>query len=200
MWATRGHVYLETERLVLRRFTSDDVDLVTALDADPAVMRYINGGRPTPRDEIREDYLPAWMTYYETGDRYGFWAAIEKGSGAFVGWFHLRPQEADPDDEPELGYRLIASAWGRPEGLRSPGRPAGVRDDDGGQRRLLEGHGEGRAPLRPFVRPALAGPDRGRGVRRRRIRSHARGMGGGVESPTLRLEVLSAPRFSVSAG
>jgi RimJ/RimL family protein N-acetyltransferase len=107
------HVYLETERLVLRRFTPDDVDLATALDADPAVMRYINGGRPTPREEIRDDYLPAWLAYYERGDRYGFWAAIEKASGAFLGWFHLRPQPDDPPDEPELGYRLAASAWGR---------------------------------------------------------------------------------------
>jgi len=107
------HVYLETERLILRRFTPDDVDRVTALDADPAVMRYINGGRPTPRDEIRDVYLPGWMAWYGAGDRYGFWAAIEKRTGAFLGWFHLRPQEGDPDDEPELGYRLIASAWGR---------------------------------------------------------------------------------------
>jgi RimJ/RimL family protein N-acetyltransferase len=58
------HVYLETGRLILRRFTPDDVDLVTALDADPAVMRYINGGRPTPRDEIRDDYLPWWLAYW----------------------------------------------------------------------------------------------------------------------------------------
>jgi RimJ/RimL family protein N-acetyltransferase len=106
-------VYLETSRLLLRRFTPDDLDPVTALDSDPAVMRYINGGRPTPRDEIRDDYLPAWMSYYGGGDRYGFWAAIEKPGGAFLGWFHLRPQRGDPDDEPELGYRLVASAWGR---------------------------------------------------------------------------------------
>lgn len=107
------HVYLETERLILRRFTPDDVDLATALDADPDVMRYINGGRPTPREEIRDDYLPSWIAYYEAGDRYGFWAAIEKGTGSFLGWFHLRPREGDPDDEPELGYRLIAPSWGR---------------------------------------------------------------------------------------
>ena len=62
-------VYLETERLILRRFTPDDVELATALDADPAVMRYINGGRPTPRDEIRDDYLPSWIAYYKDGDR-----------------------------------------------------------------------------------------------------------------------------------
>ena len=107
------HVYLETERMILRRFMPADVDLVTALDADPAVMRYINGGRPTPRDEIRDDYLPWWLAYYERGDQYGFWAAIEKGTGAFLGWFHLRPLPEDPDDDPELGYRLHATAWGR---------------------------------------------------------------------------------------
>jgi RimJ/RimL family protein N-acetyltransferase len=119
------HVYLETERLILRRFTPDDLDLATALDADPAVMRYINGGRPTPREEIRDVYLPAWIAYYEGGDRYGFWAAIDKRSGAFLGWFHLRPQEADPDDEPELGYRLIASAWG--QGYATEGSRALIR-------------------------------------------------------------------------
>ena len=107
------HVLLETERLILRRFTLDDVDLVTALDADPAVMRYINGGRATPRAEIRDDYLPAWLAYYERGERYGFWAAVEKTTGNFLGWFHLRPLPEDPDDEPELGYRLTAAAWGQ---------------------------------------------------------------------------------------
>ena len=53
------HVYLETERLILRGLTRHDVDLATTLDADPAVMRDINGSRPTPRDEIRDIYLPA---------------------------------------------------------------------------------------------------------------------------------------------
>jgi RimJ/RimL family protein N-acetyltransferase len=119
------HVYLETERLVLRRFTPADVDLVTALDADPAVMRYINGGRPTPRDEVRDDYLPAWMAYDARGDGYGFWAAIEKATGAFLGWFHLRPQPDDLPDEPELGYRLVASAWGR--GYATEGSRALIR-------------------------------------------------------------------------
>jgi len=118
-------VYLETERLILRRFTLVDVDLVTALDADPAVMRYVTGGRPTPREEIRDDYLPSWLAYYEPDRGYGFWAAIEKETGEFVGWFHLRPQRHDPDDEPELGYRLIASAWGR--GYATEGSRALIR-------------------------------------------------------------------------
>ncbi len=106
-------VYLETPRLLLRRFTTDDVDALVALDADPAVMRYINGGHPTSYEEIAGDTLPAFLAYYERGASWGFWAAIEKASGQFLGWFHLRPHRGDPDDEPELGYRLVASSWGR---------------------------------------------------------------------------------------
>ena len=42
---------LTTARLALRAITTDDVDLIVDLDADPEVMRFINGGRPTPREE-----------------------------------------------------------------------------------------------------------------------------------------------------
>jgi RimJ/RimL family protein N-acetyltransferase len=105
--------YLETERLQLRRFTADDADLLVELDADPVVMRFITGGRPTPRAEIETEILPWWLGYYESAPGYGFWAAIEKASSAFIGWFHLRPADDERPDEPELGYRLLASAWGK---------------------------------------------------------------------------------------
>jgi RimJ/RimL family protein N-acetyltransferase len=103
-------VYLETERLVLRRFTADDVDNLCALDADPDVMHFITGGRPTPREEIEHDILPTFLRYYEQFAGYGFWAAIEKASGAFIGWFHFRPPPGRPDDV-ELGYRLRTAKW-----------------------------------------------------------------------------------------
>jgi RimJ/RimL family protein N-acetyltransferase len=106
------HVYLETPRLILRRLTADDLDEIEALDGDPAVMRYITGGAATPREELRDDYLPSWLAYYESGDAWGFWAAVERASGRFLGWFHLRPLPEDPPDAPELGYRLRRDAWG----------------------------------------------------------------------------------------
>ena len=37
------HVFLETERLILRRFTMEDIDNLVALDGDPEVMRFLNG-------------------------------------------------------------------------------------------------------------------------------------------------------------
>jgi RimJ/RimL family protein N-acetyltransferase len=108
-----GDVFLETERLVLRRFTQDDVDNLVELDSDPDVMQFINGGRPTPREEIETDYLPAFLRYYERFAGYGFWAAVEKSTGQFLGWFHFRPEPDAPEDEVELGYRLRKAAWGK---------------------------------------------------------------------------------------
>jgi RimJ/RimL family protein N-acetyltransferase len=106
------NVFLETERLLLRRFTNDDVDNLYHLDADPEVMRYVTGGATTPREEVEHVALPAFMSYYDRFDGYGFWAAIDKSTGQFLGWFHLRPQEGDPVDQPELGYRLRREVWG----------------------------------------------------------------------------------------
>jgi RimJ/RimL family protein N-acetyltransferase len=116
-------VVVETERLLLRQFTPDDVDVLVELDSDPEVMRFITGRRATPADEIRDEVLPAFLAYHARGDAWGFWAAVEKSTGAFAGWFHLRPRAGeDPPDEPELGYRLRREAWGR--GLASEGARA----------------------------------------------------------------------------
>ena len=71
------NVLLETERLVLRQFTLDDEQLLFELDNDPDVMRHVNGGRPTDRSEVVE-VLEWWLGYYERGDAYGFWAAIDQ--------------------------------------------------------------------------------------------------------------------------
>jgi RimJ/RimL family protein N-acetyltransferase len=106
-------VFLETERMVLRRFTEADVDDLFALDSDPEVMRFINSGKPTPRDMIQNDVLPRFLDYYERFAGYGFWAAIEKSTDEFLGWFHFRPEEGGSPDEAELGYRLRKSAWGK---------------------------------------------------------------------------------------
>ena len=106
-------VFLETERLVLRRFTEEDADNLFELDSDPEVVRFANpGGRTTPYEDIRRRVLPRFLSYYDKYDHFGFWAAVEKSSGRFVGWFHLRPVPDEPE-EIELGYRLRRDAWGK---------------------------------------------------------------------------------------
>ena len=106
-------VFLETERLLLRRFSESDVGNLYDLDGDPEVMRFINGGRPVPRDVIREETLPRFLRAYERFEGFGVWAAIERSTGEFVGWFEFYPRKDVVPEEVELGYRLRRSAWGK---------------------------------------------------------------------------------------
>jgi RimJ/RimL family protein N-acetyltransferase len=104
------NVILGTPRLVLRQFTEDDVDNLFELNSDPAVMRYLTGGRPTPREEIRDQIIPFHRAVYGRLDRLGTWAA-ESAAGEFLGWFHFRPGPDGDITNIDLGYRLRRSAW-----------------------------------------------------------------------------------------
>ncbi len=97
---------LETARLRLRPSVTGDRDDLFALEQDAEVMRFLNGGEPTPPDGVDPDadfLMPR-------GGEAGIWVAEEKASGAFVGWFSLYDHG---DGQAELGYRLRRSAWGQ---------------------------------------------------------------------------------------
>jgi RimJ/RimL family protein N-acetyltransferase len=106
-------VLLETARLRLRSFAPTDADDLFDLDADPEVMRFLTGGAPTPRRVIEEEILPRFLRRDERFPGFGFWAAMERSSGEFVGWFSLRPTDEASVRELELGYRLRRAVWGR---------------------------------------------------------------------------------------
>lgn len=171
--------FLMTDRLVLRRFTNDDVDKVVELNGDPEVMRYLTGGKPTPREVVRDEIIPRWLAYYEQYEGYGFWAAIEKATGEFLGWFHFRPHHDGPRsdgtarDGIELGYRLRRSAWGR--GYATEGCRALIR--------------KGYTPMPNTTPQARRGAPRA-AVRRMRAVSNP---GVRVSSPTIKAKDARAP-------
>ncbi|MFE9404304.1 GNAT family N-acetyltransferase [Streptomyces sp. NPDC006530] len=119
------NIFLETERLVLRAFTEADVDHLLALDNDPDVMRFINGGRPTSRAAIQAQTLPRLLHDYPCFGTRGYWAAEEKAAGLFLGWFELRPLDDLNPAVAELGYRLNKAAWGN--GYATEGSRALIR-------------------------------------------------------------------------
>jgi RimJ/RimL family protein N-acetyltransferase len=112
--------YLQTERLILRYLVEEDAENLLALDSDPEVMRYIgpvNTDIRLPQQWLVERIIP----YYTAHPGFGFFAAMEKTTGAFLGWFILRPgldyrfaKEVEfTVDDLEIGYRLLRSAWGK---------------------------------------------------------------------------------------
>src|SRR4051794_1230306 len=173
-------IFLETSRLTLRRFTEADEDNLVELDGDPEVMRFINGGEATPREEVRSRILPILFDYYERFEGLGFWAAEERSTGRFLGWFHFRPHK-DEDGEVELGYRLRRPAWGK--GYATEGSRALVRKgftESGvervvaetmavnlGSRRVMEK--AGRPDARTHLPPRRAGDRRRLRARRSRV-------------------------------
>jgi RimJ/RimL family protein N-acetyltransferase len=111
MQSNPDNIYLETERLLLREFTVRDVDNLCDLDGDSEVLRFINGGVPTPRAVIETKILPHFMSFYRRYAGMGFWAAHEKTSGEFIGWFALHPEDGRAPDDLALGYRLKRKFW-----------------------------------------------------------------------------------------
>ncbi len=124
--ASQGaQVLFETERLTLRRFAEDDAGNLYELDSDPDVMRYLSGGAATPLEVIETDILPRFLRYDERFPGFGFWAAIDRVSGVFLGWFSFRPRDEAGPREVGLGFRLRKAAWGK--GYATEGTRALIR-------------------------------------------------------------------------
>jgi RimJ/RimL family protein N-acetyltransferase len=86
----------------------DRADLV-ALESDPQVMLYLNGGLPVP-----EECIPDGDFLTPRGHEPQVLAAIERASGDFIGWFAFFDDGLqDGLRRAEVGYRLNRAAWGR---------------------------------------------------------------------------------------
>ncbi len=103
---------LETERLRLRSFQHEDAKQLHALDNDPEVMRYINGGVSTPFNITQEEVLPRFLSYDKAAPEFGYWVAMPKESHRFLGWFSFNLTIKHPRTV-SLGYRLHKEAWGK---------------------------------------------------------------------------------------
>lgn len=112
---------LVTNRLTMRAFTLDDVDDLVALDRDPLVRRWVDDGSPVTVAAATTS-IEYWLEHARHYENAGCWAALDRASGRFIGWFHLFATDRDRMGERSLGYRLRPSSWGR--GLATEGSRA----------------------------------------------------------------------------
>jgi RimJ/RimL family protein N-acetyltransferase len=98
---------IETVRLRLRMFTTDDLDELSLIFADAEVVKHLGTGKPAPREET-EFALHSILRHWE---RHGFgrWAAVDKQTDKLIGYGGLRSFE----DTPELVYLLARPYWGK---------------------------------------------------------------------------------------
>jgi [ribosomal protein S5]-alanine N-acetyltransferase len=98
-----------TERLVLRRFTALDLDLLDRLHSDPEVMRYVGGTKT--RAQTEATLKTRILEYYEKHPGLGVWATIEKATGACIGTHLLNNIQGETYIQ--VGYVLFSEYWGR---------------------------------------------------------------------------------------
>jgi RimJ/RimL family protein N-acetyltransferase len=82
---------------VLREFEESDVANLVELDSDPQVMQFISRTL-TPESVIRQELLPQFLGEQERDPRRGHWAALERPTGQFLGWFGLGATDGSPGD------------------------------------------------------------------------------------------------------
>ena len=87
--------WLETERLALRRFTLDDLDVLARLNADPRVTEYLGGVKDRAATEalLRTRILD----YYDQHPGLGIWATLERATGAVAGFHVLNHIQGETD-------------------------------------------------------------------------------------------------------
>ncbi|MDO8212839.1 GNAT family N-acetyltransferase [Conexibacter sp. CPCC 206217] len=119
---------LRTQRLILRRWTADDEKAMVEINRDPEVARHLN----RPVDEAAIAAFHGLVAGH--WEQYGFGpyalesreAGLEGRFLGFAGLAHVPPFLSAAGEQPELGWRLARSAWGR--GLATEAATA-ARDD-----------------------------------------------------------------------
>src|SRR5262245_61298121 len=103
-------VVLETQRLILREWTFEDLNANFALCGDAEVMRYIGDGRPFTAIEQSRAWIEKTIAAYQR-DGFGRWAVVDKARDKIIGscgfgWL-------GPDGLIDLSFLLARDCWGR---------------------------------------------------------------------------------------
>lgn len=98
---------IETERLILREYTSDDFDGLYEILSDPETMKHY----PKPYDAAGTKRWLDWSINNYATYGFGLWAIELKESGTFIGDCGITMQPIDGEQLPEIGYHIHKDHW-----------------------------------------------------------------------------------------
>jgi len=101
---------LETQRLLLRRFTIGDAQFILTLLNEPSFLRYIGDKKVRNLDDARQYILNGPVASYE---QHGFGLCLVelKESHTPIGMCGLLKREELPD--PDIGFALLPDFWNK---------------------------------------------------------------------------------------
>jgi RimJ/RimL family protein N-acetyltransferase len=101
---------IDTGRLVLRRFTTDDLEAFYQLGSRPEIIRYAQAVPLASREQALE-FMQAAPFHDYTTYGYGRFACVWKATSAVIGFSGIKYVPEIEDNE--LGYRFLPEYWGR---------------------------------------------------------------------------------------
>ncbi len=100
-------VVAETDRLLLKKFSENDVDGFFELNNDPEVLIY-TGDKPFQNKEEVARFISEYNQYEICG--FGRWSIYLKGTGQYIGFSGLR--YLPDNEETDIGFRIARKYWG----------------------------------------------------------------------------------------
>jgi RimJ/RimL family protein N-acetyltransferase len=108
--------YIETDRLIMRKFTLDDAEAALAMNSEPEVTKYIPFESAKTLEKVKESIAKNTLADY---DKHGFGrlAVTLKETGEFMGFSGLKN---DPTLKGvDIGFRFCSRFWGQGYGTES---------------------------------------------------------------------------------
>jgi [ribosomal protein S5]-alanine N-acetyltransferase len=106
-----GNVF-ETDRLIVRPWRADDAEAAFAMHGDPEVTDMLPDRLKHTRIEQTERLLEELVCDADPESPLGFWAVVERASGAVIGGATLKRAPINGGHPVEIGYYFARSAWG----------------------------------------------------------------------------------------
>lgn len=100
---------IETDRLLIREFTTEDLPKLIELRTKPEVYKFLGGEilqNPESIEKRMQFYIDCYKTY-----GFGMSAVIWKETGEMIGWSGIQP--LDDTGEIEVGYGFSEEFWGK---------------------------------------------------------------------------------------
>ena len=103
-------IVLETERLILRRLSTDDAEFVLELLNEPSFLRYIGDKGVRNLDDARQYILNGPVASYEKNG-FGLYLVALKPDGTPIGINGLVKRDTLPD--PDIGFAFLPAYWSK---------------------------------------------------------------------------------------
>ena len=98
---------IETARLLLREYKTDDLDDLYEILSDPETMQHY----PAPFDREKTKNWIKWNLENYERYRFGMWAVVLKKTNVFIGDCGITLQNIDGEMLPEIGYHIHKQHW-----------------------------------------------------------------------------------------